>query len=225
MLTKNQIITDVRNFIAKDELSDAIGLLSQILKNDKNLDVLIIQSAIKHRIEKEIRSGVLSYADASVSKNQVSNALLEICRDIEQSIEEVRGENIKVIKNQTLNEHFLHKYPRGPIVEGYLISEELCKAYARLIKPKQAMVIVEKANRLRKEADPHDDTVTILASYTLLSPLETKPYDFWVDTFDEARRHGPRMLAALLSVLPVEQFNAVAKKAREELLDYLINHE
>lgn len=223
MLTKNQIITDVRNFIAKDELSNAIELLSRILENDKSLDELIIQSAKKYRIEKEVRSGIVSYEDASITKNQITNALLEICRNIEKTILNNNQDSEKIpIKISQI--HFLNRYPRGPIVEGHLINEEIVKAYARLIKSKQAMVYIGKANRLRKEADPDDNTVTILEPYTLLSPTESRPYDFWLDAFDEARRHGPRMLAALLHVLSEEQFNLEAKIARQELLNILLNH-
>lgn len=224
MLTKNQITTDVRNFIAKDELSNAIELLSEILKNDKSLDELIIQSAKKYRIEKEIRSGIVSYENATVTKNQITNALLEICRNIEETAEGINNMKKEEILAEKGNSHFLHQFPRGPMVEGHLINEKIIEAYAKLIRPKQAMIYIDKANRIRKEADPSDDSVTILESYTLLSPTEARPMDFWLDAFHEARLHGPRMLAALLNVLPDEQFNEEAKNAKKQLLENLINH-
>ncbi len=224
MLSKNQLIKDVRNFIAKDEVSNAIELLSKVLKNDKTLDELIIQSAKKFRIEKEIRSGVVSYENALVTKNQITNALLEICRDVESTIEQSIKLNSGELLNEIVQSHFLHQFPRGPMVEGHLISEKIIEAYAKLIRPKQAMIYIDKANRMRKDADPNDDSVTILESYTLLSPTESRPMDFWLDAFHEARLHGPRMLAALLSVLPDEQFNEDAKNAKNQLLENLINH-
>lgn len=222
MVSKEQIIVDIRNFIAKDEIANAISLLSQILKNDRKLDELIIQSAKKYRIEKEVRSGIVSYENASITKNQITTALLEICRDIEETIvQSSKNENVSKSSSGT---HFLHQFPRGPMVEGHLISEKIVEAYAKFIRPNQAMKFINKANRLRKEADPDDDSVTILESYTLLSPTESRPIDFWLDAFHEARLHGPRMLAALLSVLPDEQFNNEAKYAKNQLVQYLINH-
>jgi hypothetical protein len=222
MINKNQIITDVRNFIAKDEASKAIELLRYVLENDKILDEVIIQSAKKYRIEREVRTGVISFDNASITKNQIYSALLEICRNVEEAV--LDGTDLRKNEDVVTKAHFLHQFPRGPMVEGHFISEKIIESFAKIINPRQAMLYIDKANRTRREADPNDDSVTILESYTLLSPLETRPMDFWLDAFHEARLHGPRMLAALLMVLSDEQFSEEAKQAKYQLYNYLKNH-
>jgi hypothetical protein len=79
-------------------------------------------------------------------------------------------------------------------------------------------------SKLRKAADSNDDSVTIIESYTLISPIHARPIDFWLDAFHEARLHGPRMLAALLYALPDEQFSNEVKQHREQLISMLKNH-
>ncbi|GEM_PF-2001781 len=162
---KTNQISKIRSCIAHDDIANAIKLLSIIAK-DERLDEVVLQSARKYRIEKEILEGVISYENASITRNQITKALLGICREIDEH-------NIKLSLNVDLKEgYFLHQFPTGPMIEGYLIDDKLIEGYARLIPHRQAMGYINKANRLRKEADPDDKYVTILEPYSLLSPLE-----------------------------------------------------
>lgn len=220
-MSTTQVLTDVRNFIIKNEVSEAIELLMGVVTTGSKMDELVIQSSKLTRVNQELREGIISLDRANIIRSQITKALLEICHNIQVA----KGQNIE--NNSVVGDsksHFLHQFPRGPMVEGYLIDEKLPQAYAKLIRPKIAMSYIEKANKLRKDADLNDETVTILEPYTLLSPLESRPFDFWLDAFHEARLHGPRMLAALLHVLPEDQFNESSKDARRELLMNLINH-
>lgn len=224
MLTKNQILTDVRNLISNDDLSNAIKLLNKILKDDVRHDQLILLSAKKNRIKKEKNSGLISTENASVGRIQISNALLEICREIEESdLKEKKEINTRSQTDHAVDMS-LDLYPRGPMVESHLIDEKIIESYAKLIRPKQALMYIDKANRMRKNADPNDESVTILEPFSLLSPTESKPIDFWFDAFHEARLHGPRMLAALLLVVSDDQFNQSTKLLRTQLLEQLINY-
>lgn len=218
-----QILTDIRNFIAKNELDEAISLLSTLLQKEKKLDEVILQSARNHHLETEVSRGTISWADASIKKAQITFSLLQICRDIDENILGNVNNALDVDAVESGNRtHILHEYPKGPSVD--LIDESIVKAYARLISPEHALMYIGKANSLRKEADINNNKVTILQPYTLLTPSHAKPFDFWLDAFREAGLHGPRMLAALLYVLPDDQFTQEARTARKNLLNLLKNH-
>jgi hypothetical protein len=93
--------------------------------------------------------------------------------------------------------------------------------YADLIPVREARQLIDRANALRQDADPEDDTVTLIKQSRLRSPEDNAPIDFWIDAFGEAGKYGPRMLAALLLVLDDAQFDEIATRDRRELLDFL----
>lgn len=77
-------IKSIRGFIEKDEIIKALNELKNILKNDEKLDDVIIQSAKKNRIEKQVRNGTVSFTDSELTNNQISKAILDIVREIEK---------------------------------------------------------------------------------------------------------------------------------------------
>lgn len=115
--------------------------------------------------------------------------------------------------------HPLKQYPTGPLVPSELVSAELVQSYAQLIRQFEALQVVADANRFRLEADPDDPEVTIIKEFQLLPVYSVPPYAFWLHAFAEARMHGPRMLAALLMVVPDDQFEPKARMNRRELLE------
>jgi len=117
--------------------------------------------------------------------------------------------------------HVLHAYPRGPLVEGYLVRSALIEAFAALIPPRRAPQVIEDANAFRREADPDDAEVTSIQRYDLPDPLATTARDFWMAAFDQARLHGPRMLAALVLTVPADLMRRESRDSREELLRQL----
>jgi hypothetical protein len=118
-------------------------------------------------------------------------------------------------------QHVLHQYPRCPMVPSYKVSSRLTQMYADLIPVREARQLIDRANALRQDADPEDDTVTLIKQSRLRSPENNAPIDFWIDAFGEAGKYGPRMLAALLLVLDDAQFDEIATRDRRELLDFL----
>ena len=74
------------------------------------------------------------------------------------------------------------------------------------------------ANDLRKAVDPGDQSVTVIR-YGLLAMNDT-PYAAWRSVFQEARLNSPRMLAALLMVLPVDTEPASSAPQRTTALKY-----
>jgi hypothetical protein len=62
--------------------------------------------------------------------------------------------------------------------------------------------VVAAANNLRQAADPSDPRVTVISPSYLV--MNDTAYAAWRSIFNEARLNSPRMLAAILMVLPIE---------------------
>lgn len=112
--------------------------------------------------------------------------------------------------------------PPGPMVEGHLIDMSLVHAYARSFKDQKASFKIQEANSLRRKADK-EGNATLIDEVDLPSPERSRPIDFWLDAFHQARLHGPRMLGALLLVADDQHFPPEARQARQTLLEKLRN--
>lgn len=85
----------IGNLIANDNLPRAIGLLKEFLDKSPKLDEAIIQSARFNDISKQIRLGVVDFEQANITKNKIRFAILDLLRDVEESVEsnaEIRKE-------------------------------------------------------------------------------------------------------------------------------------
>ncbi|MDY8134677.1 caspase family protein [Aquimarina sp. 2201CG5-10] len=120
--------------------------------------------------------------------------------------------------------HILHQYPKGPLVDAYLIDDSIMEAYARAITSKKAHRFIKKANRLRLSADPDDKRTTIIDPSCLIPNENAAPIDVWENIFDTARLHGPRMLAALLLVVPNDKLKEDVREETNRLLERLKTH-
>lgn len=135
---------------------------------------------------------------------------------------EQRAEQVLQSDAELPEPHFLHAFPRGPMVQAHWISDELVSAYAAAAGTQvAATMVVNKAIRMRLDADPGDDQVTTVRHEFLPALSHTGPYEFWYVALVEACRNGPRMLAALLLAQPDDLFPAPARKARARLLQQL----
>lgn len=85
MNTKS-FLAEIRNLIANDELSAALQQLRDLLYNSPKLDEAIVQSARFQNIRKQIRVGTVSHAEANLTQNQIRAELLELLREIENSV-------------------------------------------------------------------------------------------------------------------------------------------
>lgn len=117
--------------------------------------------------------------------------------------------------------HYLHQFPCGPMVPGHMVKRSLIEAYATTIPASRAASVLDEAVAARLEADPYDPTVTYIKHAHVVPPETTAPITYWLNVFTEARLHGPRMLAALLSVTDDSRFPAEAKESRRRLLEQL----
>ena len=76
-------IQNIRTLIANDDLSAAFQHLHKLLANSPKLDESIIQSARFHDIRRGIRLGIVSCAEANLTKSQIRDGLLDLLREIE----------------------------------------------------------------------------------------------------------------------------------------------
>ena len=74
----------IRAHIQKDELSAALQQLRDLLENSPKLDEVIQQTGRFAHIRKQIRLGTVHFEDATVTRNQISAALLELVSEIEK---------------------------------------------------------------------------------------------------------------------------------------------
>jgi hypothetical protein len=110
----------------------------------------------------------------------------------------------------------LMTYPPGPLVPATWMPDAVVDVYAELYSTfETASRIVNRANKwLLKE---HSDA-TILSAGRLLNIGKVEAGEYWYHAFTEARKHGPRMMAALLLSTKEDLFPEAARKERDDLL-------
>jgi len=79
-------IRDIRDRIARDELPAALEQLRTLLEHSPKLDEAILQSARFQNIGRQIRLGTVSHAEANLTQNQIRAGLLDLLREIEDSV-------------------------------------------------------------------------------------------------------------------------------------------
>ncbi|MGH1388293.1 caspase family protein [Kordia sp.] len=132
--------------------------------------------------------------------------------------------SIKNIVTPTSEPHYLHQFPKGPMVEGYMINDKIIETYAKSINQQQSRSYINQANRLRKQADPQNSQTTLINHIELPSPRESNAANYWAHAFHQASLNGPRMLAALLNVLTDDKYDTETLESKNQLLEYLKNH-
>ncbi len=77
-------LSKVRALIAEDKLSAALKQMQILLDNSPLLDELIQQSGRFHHIHRQIRLGTVSQTDATLTRNQIRESLLDLLREVEE---------------------------------------------------------------------------------------------------------------------------------------------
>jgi len=99
----NNLTEQIGNLIANDDLPKAISLLKKLLEKSPKLDEAILQSARFSDISKQIRLGIVDFEQASIAKNKIRFAVLDLLRDVEESIESSSEIRIEVGKFEEEN--------------------------------------------------------------------------------------------------------------------------
>ena len=112
--------------------------------------------------------------------------------------------------------------PRGPLVPAGMITESLVRAYATIADSGYlARRTLREAARLRLAAEQNGLGASVIQPEDLPVFEAVSANAFWWEAFTEARKHGPRMLAALLFAQPDALFPPDASRDRHVLLDQL----
>jgi len=81
-------LSNIRDLIARDDLTAALLQVRGLLENSPKLDEALLQSARFQDIRKQIRLGMVSHEEANLTQNQIRAGLLDLLREIEDSIAE-----------------------------------------------------------------------------------------------------------------------------------------
>lgn len=82
------IIAEIRQLIAFDQLDTALQQLQAVFEETPRLNEILQQSGRWNDIRQQIRLGTVSHADATLTKNQIRAALLELVAEIEERAEQ-----------------------------------------------------------------------------------------------------------------------------------------
>ncbi len=103
-MNTTQFIQEIRDLIARDELTQALQFLRQLLANSPKLDEALHQSGRFENIRRQIRLGTISHAEANLTQNQIRAGLLELLSEIENSV----GTTSSQASNPALREEIEH---------------------------------------------------------------------------------------------------------------------
>lgn len=210
------------NVISSGKIEEAIALLEDLYLNDDAKNELTLLKSRFSTINKNYYvSRIINDDTFFIETNKLIKGLVEfVNNNINDDSADIDTEDDLLLGNNEIKQHVLHSFPRGPRVPFDKVSSELYTIYAELFSHQMAEQVVLNAISLRKQAD-EDDKVTTVKLIDLPPHDTTPPIDYWRKVFSLSCLHGPRMLGALLYVVPEDQFPRSTKKARQELLDFL----
>jgi hypothetical protein len=155
---------------------------------------------------------------AAVAKDRPQN------RDLEQAIQAIRRGTTHTAgaapgEPATDDLHPLRRFPPGPLVPFDWIPRSLVSQFADHFYDKEEIQrAVLDAIRERLASDPGAKTIRLPG---LLNPGRVDAISFWGDAFVRACPHGPRMVAALILLIPEELFPVGPRAERSRLLQDL----
>ncbi|MFZ5961782.1 esterase/lipase family protein [Thalassococcus sp. BH17M4-6] len=134
-------------------------------------------------------------AEVDGSSGSGSNAAIEACID-DFSVED---------------------FPVGPIVKQYS-AFNLARSYADCFDHFEARALIGKINEARRQASRDKVDVGQIRKGKLPDAGIVGLENFWLEVFEQAALHGPRMMASILLSVDHPQLSDAAKMERSELL-------
>jgi hypothetical protein len=202
-------------YYARDEVHTAIMLTRKRPNTHKIIPIYLNDLSE----ETNMLYGLRLIQGLSIKKNKTFENIADSLQNV---LSQFKSANSSAYTEPSTLKHPLFSYPTGPLVESNLIPRSLIDMYANLIKESEAKLVVSEANAFRLEANP--GITYIIAHNRIPSPNTISAFEYWMDVFGYACLQGPRMLAALLLVVPDDLFNENAKAARTKLLNTLKNY-
>lgn len=144
-MSQQEIITKIKALIAKDELEQALALLTAIYTKNDQLDQLILQSAQFHSLKKDQQKGVIDYGEQQKYFNLFRSNILGFVNDLPaiKITEEKEGKKV-------LKESYQLAKARINVLTILLelaSAETISKIY-QLSKIKQRKLVVQCLNEL-----------------------------------------------------------------------------
>lgn len=105
MPNTNSFIADIRDLIAKDDVTTAVQQLSALLKDSPHLNEAVQQSARYNNVMRQIRLGLVDFEAANIAQNQIRYAVLELLSEIEaqeQTQPNIKAEVEKFANGKTI---------------------------------------------------------------------------------------------------------------------------
>lgn len=106
-MTTNKFVAAIRELIADGEIHEALIQLRTLLEHSPKLDEVLLQSARHRTVLKEVRRGVISYENESLTKNQITAGLLSLLSEVEEqaakpAIQEEMQQAISIINGKNI---------------------------------------------------------------------------------------------------------------------------
>ncbi|MEZ4826587.1 MAG: hypothetical protein R3C61_09890 [Bacteroidia bacterium] len=101
------MIESIREALAQSDLPEALKLFRTLLDNSPQLDEIIVQSGRFYNIKKQIRLGLVTHEQGSVTHAQILAGLTDLLREVETQSQkpEIREEITKVVHYHYYGEH------------------------------------------------------------------------------------------------------------------------
>jgi len=102
------MIKKLNNLVANGQIKEVLDELKLIFKSSDKLNEIILQSARYNDLKEKIRKGILDYENASISKNKITLAILELISEIDEALEtnsEVKKDLEKYNVKTTINQN------------------------------------------------------------------------------------------------------------------------
>lgn len=117
--------------------------------------------------------------------------------------------------------HYLHKYRKTGHVLRELITLKLAEAFGESIPRAQRTAAIDRANAVRRMADPDCGSGCFL-SHEEIPPWDVTPgQEYWFAVLQLAKLKSPRTLAALLCTVNTSPFTPEALQDLNTLLQHL----
>lgn len=191
--------------------------LPEVVAAGENLDARVdrlLQWAAKYR-------KVEALIAAACAENPANPHLIAIADDYRKATLP-GGEPGRIETGDEVDVARIASLPRGPLVPADMIADALVRAFAAAAESGHlARRVLRRAASLRRAAEPPGGTCTVIQAEDLPVFEAIGTHAYWWDAFTEARKHGPRMLAALLFAQSDALFSAEASRERQLLLERL----
>lgn len=124
----------------------------------------------------------------------------------------------------SVEELSINDFAIGPIVKRYS-AFNLARSYADCFDQFEARALIGKINDARQQANRGDDNTGQIRRGKLPDAGVVGLENFWLEVFEQAALHGPRMMASVLLSVDHPQLTEAAREERSELLLHLLRIE